>query len=109
MQVDWTRIRELREEVGEDDYVEILELFFDEVEETVARLAHPGSMAEREADLHFLKGSALNLGFSGLGALCQQAEVGAASGTLSDDDLQAVLGAYREVRAAFGDGAPPAS
>ena len=71
--IDWTRISELREEVGADDLSEVLDLFFDEVGEAVAAL---GQCAESELSvkLHFLKGSAMNIGLTRVSELCLEAE-----------------------------------
>ena len=80
MMIDWTRVNDLREEIGDDSFAEVVELFLDEVEEVVMRLAaapYPGSY---EQHLHFLKGSAANLGFASFGALCQDGERQAARG-----------------------------
>ncbi|MEO1537422.1 MAG: Hpt domain-containing protein [Pseudomonadota bacterium] len=71
--INKTRIEELKAEVGEDDFAEVVELFFEEVEEVLDELdaASPGSLGEK---LHFLKGSALNIGMDELGAQCRMAE-----------------------------------
>lgn len=71
--IDWTRVMELRDEVGPSEFEPVLELFMDEVEEIVMRLSH-SDPAKLARDLHFLKGSAWNLGFSEFGSLCQSTE-----------------------------------
>ncbi len=40
--IDWERTRELREEIGDEDYAEVIDLFFEEVDEAIARLRRPG-------------------------------------------------------------------
>ena len=67
------RIAELKEEVGEDDFLEVVGLFCEEVEEVLEELSTtaPTDMPER---LHFLKGSALNLGLDQVGQLCAAEE-----------------------------------
>jgi hypothetical protein len=75
--ISWDRVNELRREVGDEDFAEVVTIFLDEVETVLARLggaAEPDSFPE---DLHFLKGSALNLGFRALAALCDDGGVGA--------------------------------
>ena len=71
--IDRARLEELREEVGNDDFAEVIELFCEEVAETLDRMAqgHSSSMAD---DLHFLKGSALNIGMSEVASLCAAVE-----------------------------------
>ena len=102
--VDWDRIRELRDEIGDDDYAEVVELFFLEVEEVIERLGRPGTAAEREADLHFLKGSAVNLGFTTFGGVCAQGEVRAVEGTFDEAGIRAVIECYGTSRRAFEAG-----
>ena len=77
--INWDRVDELRSEIGEDGFAEVVELFLDEVETTVMRLPSLPAAA-LEASLHFLKGSAWNLGFRDFGALCQDGERKAAAG-----------------------------
>jgi HPt (histidine-containing phosphotransfer) domain-containing protein len=75
------RIDELKTEVGEDDFEEIVALFMSESRTIIGRLQAATDPAEAEDLLHALKGSALNLGFDMLASLCaegQGAEVGSA-------------------------------
>lgn len=69
--ISWDRVRELREEVGEADFSEIVALFLSETEEALARLGSATDPDEAEAILHSLKGSALNLGFGDMSELCR--------------------------------------
>ena len=69
--IDWTRVEELKQEVGEDDFSEVVDLFLEEVEETITRLKQTPDLSQLEEDMHFLKGSALNLGFEQFSTLCQ--------------------------------------
>jgi HPt (histidine-containing phosphotransfer) domain-containing protein len=68
------RLDELRSEVGDDDFGEIVSLFIAESDAIVSRLADVPNPAEAEELLHALKGSALNLGFDHLAALCNEGE-----------------------------------
>ena len=36
--IDWGRIEELRTEVGEDDFAEVIEMFLDEASEVIERI-----------------------------------------------------------------------
>ena len=69
--IDWARIEELRFEIGEDGVGEVVEIFLEEVEETLTDLGSAQTDEDRAARLHFLKGSALNLGLNALAALCE--------------------------------------
>lgn len=102
--VDWDRISELRDEIGEEDYAEVVELFFSEVETAIERLGQPATLAQREEDLHFVKGSSLNLGFTTLGALCERGERRAVEGTLEDAEVREVIETYHASREAFDAG-----
>ena len=99
--IDWDRLNQLRTEVGEDDFDEVVALFLEEVDEVVARLAANPDPATYEADLHFLKGSALNLGFSDLAALCEAGERAAAAGRARDVRIAPVLDSYARSRRMF--------
>ena len=70
MLIDWARVEELRSEIGEESFAEVIDLFTEEVETVVCRLVSGTGKSDCEADLHLLKGSAWNLGFTELGALC---------------------------------------
>ncbi|KMK65429.1 Hpt domain-containing protein [Puniceibacterium sp. IMCC21224] len=100
--IDWSRVRELCDEIGADDFGEVVELFLAEVEETLDSL--PTRMSDANAlenALHFLKGSALNLGFSALAQHCQAAERAAAGGDVVGIDPGHVLSIYNMSRKLF--------
>ena len=99
--IDWARVDELRDEVGAEDFDEVVELFLEEVDEMIVRLIHTPDPATYEEDLHFLKGSALNLGFSDFSNLCAIGERSAAAGASNTIDIQAVIGSYHASRAEF--------
>ncbi len=79
--IDWSRVDELVDEIGAEDFGEVVELFLDEVENAIVRLegdaANPVVVEEQ---MHFLKGAALNLGFEALAQLCVKGEKSAAAG-----------------------------
>lgn len=91
--LDWNRIRELRSEVGEDEFKLILELFLDEVEGVIMRLSKK-SAARLASDLHFLRGCAWNLGFRGFGILCDEGERLATTGKAAQFDIEALMTCY---------------
>ncbi|AVO37858.1 Hpt domain-containing protein [Pukyongiella litopenaei] len=102
--IDWARVSDLRDEVGADDFGEIIEIFLDEVGETIAELRGGADPASLEAPLHFLKGSALNLGFAEFSRMCQQGEAAAAAGQGNTIDLNAIIDGYDRSVAAFTAG-----
>lgn len=92
--IDWARVYELRDEIGIDDFDEIVQMFISEVNECLATLTDTMSAADLESALHFLKGSALNLGFREFADLCQQGETAAATGRttpISITDIKALF------------------
>jgi HPt (histidine-containing phosphotransfer) domain-containing protein len=101
--IDWGRVKELRDEIGADDFGEVVALFLEEADEVIARIAPTLGAKALEADLHFLKGAALNLGFADLAALCQEGERRAASGDVGVN-VDPVSRCYQTSKAALGLG-----
>ncbi|MFP7569372.1 Hpt domain-containing protein [Marivita sp. S2033] len=94
--IDWTRIAELRDEIGVDDFDEVAELFLMEVEDTLSRLdSTVDDPIQLHELLHFLKGAALNLGFSDMSKMCESGNNGAG---IELADLKSL---YAESRALF--------
>lgn len=96
--ITWSQVTELRNDVGAEDFDEVVEIFLDEVEETLAALAHGPRL---EQVLHALKGSALNLGFTHFSDLCAEGEARAARGEGAAVDLEAIRASYGESKAIF--------
>jgi len=101
--INWARVSELREEIGAEDFGEIVEIFLEEVEEKISMLRDGIDNDGLEAKLHFLKGGALNLGFADFAAICEIGERAAAQKAYDDIDLPAVLECYETSRTAFID------
>ena len=99
--IDWERVKELRDEIGDDDFSEVAEMFMVEVEEVIDRLRAAPDPGRYEADLHFLKSSALNLGFSQLAELCQDGEHRSASGAAEGVNLAPIFACYDASKSAF--------
>ncbi len=102
--IDWDRLRDLRGEIGDDGFDEVVAMFLEETDEVIERLTCDAGAKVLESDLHFLKGSALNLGFSDLAALCQEGERAASLGG-TDVDLDRVRASYLASKAALGQDA----
>ena len=100
--IEWDRIRELRDEIGVDDFDEIVVIFLQEADEVVESLGTGASPRSVPDDLHFLKGAALNLGLRQFADTCLQAEREIAAGRRID--LGAVVGGFHTSRAAFLSG-----
>ena len=105
--IDWKRVAELKEEIGADGFVEVADMFLDEAEGAVQALVAGLPAEEVEGQLHFLKGSALNLGLSDLAAICQEGERKAAAGQGAAVDAAQVAAIYRASCASLLGGLSP--
>lgn len=92
--LDWNRISELQAEVGDEAFAEVIEIFLEEVEDVLARLAQTGIGAGIPDDMHFLRGSALNLGLGQFAELCNDFELAARSGAPDQIDLAKLSACY---------------
>lgn len=99
--IDWTRIKMLRDEIGEDAFPDVVEIFIEEVSDTIQKLRDSPQIETLGEDLHALKGSALNLGFTYFAELCQIGETCAAQGHSEDIDLPPILRCYEDSRDIF--------
>lgn len=98
--IDWDRVNELRDEVGIEDFREVIAMFLEEVEDTMVRMISVPDLSVLEEDMHFLKGSALNLGFAHFSTLCQEGENAAKNGlaeTICLDDIYESYAASKSV------------
>jgi len=92
--IDWDRVTELRDQVGQEDFEEIVDLFLEEVLEVITKLRVAPDLGQLEADLHFLKGSALNLGFADFSEKCHAGERQAATGQAEKIDLTDIINSF---------------
>ncbi|GLQ28293.1 Hpt domain-containing protein [Sulfitobacter pacificus] len=99
--IDWSHVQQLCLEVGAEDFDEVVELFFEEVEDTLSRLEERNDTASLAADMHFLKGSALSLGFSEMSQLCHAAEKSAENGASDGVNIGAILQVYSASKQEF--------
>lgn len=97
--IDWTRINELVAEFGPEDFAEVVELFLAEVEGAIDQLDDDAQNLQGHVDrLHFLKGTALNLGFAAMSDLCRKGEEAARTGgeMIGKHQIQAAFEASRQ-------------
>lgn len=99
--ISWDRVDELRDEVGADDFAEIVDLFLVETDATLAELRGTVDPASAEALMHALKGSALNLGFDAVADLCREGRATAAMGGDWQGAVDRLAGTYAASRAAL--------
>lgn len=93
--IDWNRIAELRHDVLGEDFPEVFDIFREEVEEILRGLSDAPNFASFEEHFHFLKGSALNVGFTEFGEMCFAAEKACADGKAMTIDVDQVLDCYK--------------
>ena len=98
--INKARIEELREEVGEDGLEEVIELFCEEMEDVLRDLPKVPT-SELAAQLHFLKGSAANIGFDGVSGICQDQEVRLSADPGAAIDFAAIVLAYEAEKSAL--------
>lgn len=101
--IDWPHVQQLCNEVGVDDFDEILELLFEEASEIIAKLETLTDRSCLAQDMHFLKGSALSIGFSHLSQLCHEGENAARNGDAESVDIATILQCYAKTKQAFLD------
>ncbi len=99
--INWTRVSELRDEIGAEDFGEIVDLFLEEMDEETCALTAGVAVECLESKLHSLKGSALNLGFEAFADLCQAGEKAAAQASHDQIDLTGILRTYEASKAEF--------
>lgn len=102
--IDWNKVCELRREIGADDFGEVVELFLNEVEKEIATLRAGAPLDRLEAHFHFLRGSALNLGFAHFAEMCQAGESAASDGMADQVNVTDILDSYEASKTAFLDG-----
>ncbi|MCX7287052.1 MAG: Hpt domain-containing protein [Rhodobacterales bacterium] len=96
--IDWKRVDELRMEIGADGFAEVADMFLEEADQAVRSLLSGLPSGEIEGQLHFVKGSALNLGLTDLASICQDGERKAAAGYGALVDIGKVAAVYQASR-----------
>lgn len=101
--IDWAQVKQLEEDVGSEDLAEVVTLFLSEVDEAVAALQSlPKDSAPKvAAALHFLKGSAFNLGFQEFGEYCACGETQAHGGDTDAVSFETVERLYVASKSVF--------
>lgn len=106
--IDWDRMNSLRDDVGADEFDEVVELFFEEIDDIIDRLRTSPDPSTLGEDLHALKGCAQGMGFRAFARLCQAGETQCSAGTPEDVDLQGILQVYASSKRIFLEELPSA-
>ena len=104
--IDWNRVTELRDEVGAEDFDEVVDLFLLEVDEEIETLQSDHTSDTLAQKLHFLKGSAMSLGFAEFSQLCAESEKQIVVEGVDKIDVASLLGSYGASRAHFMEQLP---
>ncbi len=99
--IDWQRVQTLRDEIGAEDFEEVVPLFIEEVSTVADKLRADPDTTNLAEDLHFLKGSALNLGFDAFSTLCHAGELKASNGDAGSVDIGEILTCFDQSKHAF--------
>lgn len=99
--IDWQRVTTLRGEIGAEDFEEVVPLFLEEVEDVTNELRAERDDAKLEDRLHFLKGSAVSLGFAAFSSMCHEGEAMAAGGNAAAVNIAEILDCYEASKDAF--------
>ncbi|WP_323767824.1 Hpt domain-containing protein [Antarctobacter sp.] len=105
--IDWSRVDELVDEIGPEDFGEVADLFLEEVEGAIVLLeSSEGNPVVTEEQMHFLKGASMNLGFETLAQLCRKGEKSAAAGNPEAVSAAEVRKVFDDSRSQFQQGLP---
>lgn len=99
--IDWNKVSELRAEIGDEDFADVVDLFLEEVDGAIEQLRADLPESKLECCLHFLKGSALNLGFTTFSEICAQGEIMARDGATGDINVAEVVAIYDKSKTEF--------
>ncbi|MDF1854970.1 Hpt domain-containing protein [Pseudooceanicola sp.] len=93
--IDWSKAHELIAEIGPDDFIEVAKLFLSDADDVVDALLPDEALARQ---LHYLRGSAVTMGFTAVAALCQQGEATIDGQRLDEIDLGEIARTYWKSR-----------
>ncbi|MEM7440671.1 MAG: Hpt domain-containing protein [Pseudomonadota bacterium] len=101
--IDWSRVKELEDDMGAEDLGDVVAIFLDEMEEAIEDMVAqpPNSSEEWASRMHFLKGSAFNLGFEAFGAYCGGGETAARAGDVDGLTVAELRARYDVSKSAF--------
>ncbi len=101
--INWDQVKQLEDDIGAEDFGDVVVMFIEEVDEAVDNLRAKAELTAQElaSAMHFLKGSAANLGFNEFSEMCSRGEKSAESGVRNDVDIPQVIALYDASKLAF--------
>jgi HPt (histidine-containing phosphotransfer) domain-containing protein len=99
--IDWPHLKELKTELGESVFCDVVMLFLDDVGVGINGLARHQDASDLQAQLHSLKGNALSLGFTNLAQQCAKSEELAVKGQHCQKELNKLSACFDESKTAL--------
>lgn len=99
--IDWDRVNTLRDEIGAEDFAEVVPMFLEEADEIIAELSGSVDTSSLEGQFHALKGSAMNLGLAEFAKISATQEKLAAEGAFEQIDIASAINSYSASKAEF--------
>ncbi|MBT0957679.1 Hpt domain-containing protein [Alphaproteobacteria bacterium KMM 3653] len=99
---DWDQLKDLQEMLGTEDCLVLVDMFEAEAKPVLGQFHKGDTLNSPDQDLHFIKGSALNLGLNKLADACAELENTVATGAkVNADSLKSIAAqAIRSVQEA---------
>jgi HPt (histidine-containing phosphotransfer) domain-containing protein len=102
--INWDRVEELHEEIGPEDFSSVVDLFLEEVGQSVGQLGESATPPKLAETLHILKGCALNLGFNSFSLVCQKGETLILEGNEGQVEIPELISSYEASLKEFHEG-----
>lgn len=101
--INWDQVKQLEEDIGAEDFGDVVVMFIEEVDEAVDTLRTDPQLSDDDlaAAMHFLKGSAANLGLTDFAGYCSDSEKKAQSGESAQVNLSTVVTLYDQSKVLF--------
>jgi HPt (histidine-containing phosphotransfer) domain-containing protein len=101
--INWDQVKQLEEDIGAEDFGDVVVMFIEEVDEAVDNLRAEPQLSDDDlaSAMHFLKGSAANLGFKDFADYCSDGEKMAQTGNSTQVDLTKVITLYDQSKSMF--------
>lgn len=99
--IDWTRLGELRDSIGEAEFSDVVVMFLDELAEATERLEAGVPPASLAGELNGIVTSALNLGLFELAELAQEGRDLAEVGRGKEVDVVLIRQVFEDSHACF--------
>lgn len=104
--IDWTKVTDLRYELGAENFHEMVGIFVQELDEVIGELDERVELATLPELLVFMTDSSDRLGFSAFAEACRERELALDPQGIEFIDVEHLIILYCESRVAFWDRLP---